>query len=70
MQHLVADEVQSNSRRSGLVEEKRGDSLQDVSPQSIPRIGLREDVLGQTFGTVATTAVVGAAPNSGYTGGS
>lgn len=52
MQRLL-DPAEPDSGWRGLVEKEGLYGLVDVSGQFFPSVGLGEDALGQTFGTVA-----------------
>ena len=51
-EHLVSNEVESESIRAGPIEIERGNRLLDVGPQFVPRVALCEDVFGQALSRV------------------
>jgi hypothetical protein len=52
-QNLVADKVKADSLRPRPIEKERGGCLNRVLAQLLPRIPLRENVLGKAFGAIA-----------------
>src|SRR5258708_3221961 len=52
-QDFVADQMEANSPRPCPVEEERRGRFNHVLTQLVPRIRLREDVLGEAFGAIA-----------------
>ena len=56
--HFIAHEVQTTVAGRIAIKKKRSNSLSNISPQFVPGVGLREDVLGQTFGAIASVALL------------
>ena len=57
-QDFVADQVEANLWRSRAVKEERGCRFNHIPPQFVPRVALREDVLGQALGTIPAVSLL------------